>query len=284
MGRVIVGVDGSETAARALERALLEAQRRGDQLTVFRAWLPPVWVGASLGQTYSYDAMSTEISSAKEAKREAAEMAEKALSATGVAVVTDVRVEEGQPGPLLVDASRDADLLVVGTRNRNVLMDGIFGRAATYVTHHATCPVLLVPGGGPTSPYRRVVVGVDGSNQSVAALHWGHRVAQEEGRPLVALHVHSFGRLPHDVEREINDARAWLAGLVTQELGPGAASVELEAGAASARVLQAVGDDDLLVLGARGQGGFAGLHLGSVADQCARHAPCVVAIVRGVTS
>jgi nucleotide-binding universal stress UspA family protein len=263
----------------------LEAHRRGDQLTVFRAWLPPVWVGAALGQTYSYDAMSAEISSANEAKHEAAEMAQKALSSTGVSVVTDVRVEEGQPGPLLVDASRDADLLVVGSRDRNALLDGIFGRAVTYVTHHSTCPVLLVPAGsGPTSPYRRVVVGVDGSVQSLAALRWGHRVAQEEGRPLVALHVHPYGRLPRDVEPELDEARAWLAQLVTQELGAGAASCEVEAGAPSEGVLRAVGEEDLLVLGARGKGGFAGLHLGSVADQCARHAPCVVAVVRGVTS
>jgi nucleotide-binding universal stress UspA family protein len=131
--------------------------------------------------------------------------------------------------------------------------------------------------------HRRVVVAVDGSPQSLAALHWARRVVRDEGCPLVALHVHELGRLPRDVHREVSDARAWLAQLVSHELGVGVASCDVEVGAPTERVLNAVGEEDLLVLGARGTGGFAGLHLGSVADQCARHAPCLVAVVRSAS-
>jgi nucleotide-binding universal stress UspA family protein len=284
MRRVVVGVESTESSAKALERALLEARRRNAHLTVLRAWQPPVWVAAAMGQAAAFNPLAAEAATAEAARTEAAEMLEKALSALGSRLLTDVVVDEGPAGPLLVEASKDADLVVVGSHERNALVDRLFGRTTTYVAHHAACPVLLVPAqAAPLSVYRRVVVGVDGSPQSLAALRWARDLAREEGCPLVALHVHTFGRLPRDVEPELGEARAWLERVVTDELGAGTAMCEVEVGAPGEAVLRAVGDEDLLVLGARGTGGFAGLHLGSVSDQCCRHAPCAVAIVRGAS-
>jgi len=278
MTGVVVGVEGTIAAARALDRAALEARRTGRALTVVRAWQRPVWVGASMGQVYDYDVFASAVSSEETAREEAAELVAKASD-----VPPDVRlvVEEGPAGSVLVDASEDADLLVVGSHPRRPLLSRVLGSTASHVVHHAHCAVMVVPAEGvAASPYQQVVVGVDGSPASLAALRWAATRAHDEGCPLVALHVHQFGRLPRDVVAEIADTRAWLLDLVGRELGTDTVACEVLAGSPSEQVLNTVQEDDLLVLGARGEGGFAGLHLGSVADQCTRHAPCVVAIVR----
>jgi nucleotide-binding universal stress UspA family protein len=68
------------------------------------------------------------------------------------------------------------------------------------------------------------------------------------------------------------------------EAGAAAEPVEIERsvveGPPTAALLGAVTEDDLLVVGSRGRGGFAGLLLGSVSEQVAQHAPCPVVIVR----
>jgi nucleotide-binding universal stress UspA family protein len=121
-----------------------------------------------------------------------------------------------------------------------------------------------------------IVVGIDGSEESKDAL----RFALEEAKLRKAgLHVvHAEHHYAGDQER-VN----WLDGIVREVVGesPG---VEIEqsivdGGAASVLVDMAAGAD-MLVVGSRGHGGFAGLLLGSVSQQVAHHASCPVAIVR----
>jgi nucleotide-binding universal stress UspA family protein len=136
---------------------------------------------------------------------------------------------------------------------------------------------------------RTIVVGVDGSEPSRGALTWALRQAELTGARLVAVtcweYPVSFGWAPPyplDFNPD-NDARAMLDALVDEAVA-GSPHVEVERVVAEghpARILlDAAKNADLLVLGTRGHGGFAGLLLGSVSEHCVAHAACPVVVVR----
>jgi nucleotide-binding universal stress UspA family protein len=88
----------------------------------------------------------------------------------------------GSAGRALLDTATGADLLVVGARGRGALR-GLLGSVSHQCVHHAACPVVVVPGGEAVpsaASWERVVVGVDGSDASAAALRW----ALEEAAPM----------------------------------------------------------------------------------------------------
>lgn len=145
-----------------------------------------------------------------------------------------------------------------------------------------------------------VVGGVDGSAGSNEALRWALAEARLHRAPLRALHawVYLHTLVPplvgypytrDTIEPAVLDAAA--AGQQTAErvldealAGLGDVDVELERlivqDSAAQALIAAVTPHDLLVVGSRGRGGFAGLLLGSVSQECAQHAPCPVVIVR----
>jgi len=137
----------------------------------------------------------------------------------------------------------------------------------------------------------KIVVGVDGSESSQEALRWAAAEARLRGLPLEARmawgyvdqhHVPAEARYfdPAYGEAEARDA---LAQYVSDALGPDAShDVQLRPTCdLPARALVAAGEDAaLLVVGARGRGGFTGLLLGSVSQKVLHHAPCPVAVIR----
>ncbi|MGW3076134.1 universal stress protein [Kitasatospora sp. NPDC001132] len=139
----------------------------------------------------------------------------------------------------------------------------------------------------------KIVVGVDGSEQSRRALRWAVRQAELAGAAVEAVIGWEppfsgwGGNVPVPGEKAFGDiARKILTESIEKAVGP-EPSVEIaarvEEGTAAQALLKAAGDDDvaLLVVGSRGLGGFTGALLGSVGQHCAQHAPCPVVIVRG---
>jgi nucleotide-binding universal stress UspA family protein len=139
----------------------------------------------------------------------------------------------------------------------------------------------------------KIVVGVDGSVASNAALRWALDEARLCGVRLEAVHafaspeVSTTSQALHLIETDFAPFRAAGAALVDRalsEAGAAAEPVEIERSVVewppAAALLDAAKEADLLVVGSRGRGGFAGLLLGSVSEQCAHHAPCPVVIVR----
>lgn len=144
----------------------------------------------------------------------------------------------------------------------------------------------------PAGPSRGwIVVGVDGSEPSEAALRWAATEAHRRGVGLQVVTCWSYPMLPwgpyqpplsgQDFEVE---ARQVAEAEVEKVLGPDRDSIDLqisvEEGAASLRLLDLDQVADLIVVGSRGRGGFAGLLLGSVSQHLAEHARCPVVIVR----
>jgi nucleotide-binding universal stress UspA family protein len=157
--------------------------------------------------------------------------------------------------------------------------------------HHARVPIAIVRADGPEAGGReRVVVGIDGSEPSEAALRW----ALDEGaaRKAVLQVVHAweapviYGPVGGVSGSEIGAIESGAHRLVDdmiERLDETAASVEVERtvlpGGPASSLLDAAEGADLVVVGRRGLGGFGRLLLGSVSEHVARHAPCPVVVV-----
>lgn len=140
----------------------------------------------------------------------------------------------------------------------------------------------------------RIVVGVDGSELSRAALRWAAEEARFRGMTLDVVlawrHPYSTFVPAFDVpavEELEGAARATLLDLMrdaqlSETSEPAASAIPIEGPAAPALVEAAIGAD-LLVVGARGVGAFRGMLLGSVSQHCVTHATCSVAVIRDET-
>ena len=138
-----------------------------------------------------------------------------------------------------------------------------------------------------------IVVGMDGSGCSVAALRWALEEARLRGARIRAVYawgtpfVSTYHEAAHYIDTDFAAVRAAatrvLEAAVADAVG-GRAGVEVEQivveGPAAGALIDASRDAALLVVGSRGIGGFTGLLLGSVSHQCAQHAACPVVIVR----
>jgi nucleotide-binding universal stress UspA family protein len=284
MTTIVVGVDPSSAGRKAMAFALREALLRGADVLAVRAWTPP-----SFGLSYPIAAVVAELDEqvAAESLRLAEEHLKLAVDEVPGADAVERRAMavRGPAPQVLVEAARDALLLVVGSRGHGVLSRAVLGSVSSSVLHHAAGPVAVVP---PTAvldgPVRRVLVGVDHSPQSSAALRWGVDEAALHDAQLVPVHVHQHivtGEECVDLtaleqsERGALQAAAAAAGaserLSEPEVLVGHPAASLEALATPA---------DLLVVGSRGRGGFAGLLLGSTSTQLAQHAAAPVVVVR----
>jgi nucleotide-binding universal stress UspA family protein len=143
MPGVIVGVDGSEHSQHALNWAVREAGLRGAALTVLAVHQVASnhWTGNP--ELYPADQPATEA-----VRRAAEDVVQKAVSQAGEpapASVT-VRAVSGLARQELVEASSDADLVVVGQRGGGGFARLLMGSVSSQVVHHAACPVVVVPG------------------------------------------------------------------------------------------------------------------------------------------
>jgi nucleotide-binding universal stress UspA family protein len=142
MSGVVVGYDGSACGDAALRWAAHEARLRGVTLRVISA-VAQRHVPAQLSSSVYVDPPEENLTAAREhvdaaLSRLRAEMGESEMPEI------DVSVPIGNAGALLVDASRTADLLVVGSTGNNIWIQLMLGSVSTIVTHHAHCPVTVV--------------------------------------------------------------------------------------------------------------------------------------------
>jgi nucleotide-binding universal stress UspA family protein len=136
-GRVVVGVGEKPAGSAAVRFAFDEARRRGVPVDVVRAWRWPAH------ETTDHPLMSGE--PARLHEQQAVEALETALQDVPADIESHRRVVEGHTRTVLVDASRDADLLIVGARRRPGHYGLQLGRVAHGVLHHSACPVVIVP-------------------------------------------------------------------------------------------------------------------------------------------
>ena len=276
---VVVGVDGSASAYRAVEWAAGEAHRRGVGLRLVRAFS---WTTADhpTGWVARYRDEMLDVSRRQVAR------AVRVAADTRPDVEAESQVEIGAPIEVLSSEARRAQLLVLGDRGLGEVAGLVLGSVAVSLAASGACPVVVVRGERAGAD-GAVVVGVDGSPVSEAALAFAFDAAAARGVDLVAVHAWSPTAIDEELASLVEwDASAESAVLAERLAGWGQKYPQVAVrrtvvrdGAVRALVTASAGAQ-LVVVGSRGRGNAAGLLLGSVSHGVLHGAHCPVAVVR----
>jgi len=287
---VVAGIDGSGSAVHAAVWAGAEAVRRGRPLRLVQVYaLPQVTAPIAFGTTEQVRAGLAERAEGWLAEARTAVLAEH----PELEIATAAR--EWSPVTALIQESRHAELVVLGSRGLGGFTGLLVGSTAVAVVAHARCPIIVVRGRLPQDPPPAtgpVVVGADGSPDSDAALAFACEEARLRGTGLTAVHTWSDvladGMLrPHPLQENVEEIeqseRAKLAEQVSgwQDKFPDL-TIELDVtrGRPVRTLLERGEHAQLIVVGCRGRGGFTGMLLGSTSQALIAHSPCPVAVVR----
>jgi nucleotide-binding universal stress UspA family protein len=289
-GAVVVGVDGSAPAHRALEWAAREAARSRRPLHIVHAY------GAAMGYPGGAAYLAFTAADAQRFASAAQTTLDESIRAARE-LFPDLEVSsaliDASPTSTLLDRAARAHTLVVGARGRGTFAGAVLGSVSSQVAMHAACPVVVVKDRpDPERPPAGVVVGIDGSADSQPAVGYAFEQASSRGVPLEVVRAWWFDRAdaPGSVEQALatDDRVAAQQDLLVAEALAGWAEkypdVEVKRSVISSPVVSALleraADAELLVVGSRGRGGFAALLLGSVSHAVLHRADCPVAVVR----
>jgi nucleotide-binding universal stress UspA family protein len=280
MTTIVVGVDGSPSSENALRWACGEASlHSGAQIIAVSVGLAP---SATSGPTKM--------------------LADAVASVAGESDLHIVqRAVPGVTWEALLEEATNADMVVVGRRGLGALKGRLLGSVSRQIVNHSRIPVVIVPWvehvETPHKPTDPMVVGVDGSQNSVDALRWAATRARTVGCALRAAYV--WGQRPYLDPRDDDfdwglPAVADLIAAATAELDTYLTAAALPAdveivpvlleGARAAALIEESRSASLLVVGARSHRGLAELLLGSTATEIVHHAQCPVAIIRHDTA
>lgn len=277
---MVVGIDGSTDAAHALAWAATRTERFG-LIKGVAAWTYPAWA-------ISDPVMGAAPLPIDDFKGEAHRLVVDTVSSIPSELRLAPVVVNKSAGAALVEQGSTANLIVIGTRGRGAIADTVLGSVSSHVAAHAEVPVAVIPESAPLTPAQRVVVAVDGSTNSVAALAWAMRTT-EPGVELVAVHVWSFSSPMTPTVESPAVSYSEKEGGRTLEQTVAAASRLVPGHSHEVKRQLVYGDPlnalrafasgaDLLVVGARGHRGLAGLLLGSVTSSLV-HQPLVATVV-----
>lgn len=285
---VLVGVDGSETSDVAAEWAAREALKLGWRLHVVCAYSLPTFTVASLDGGYA----ALDDSAIRAGAQAVLDDAVQALGREGLEITSSL--ETGDAAGVLVELSRNAGLAVIGTRGKGGFADRLLGTVSSALPAHAHCPTVVVPVREEHDvlvPIRRIVVGVDGSESAKVALAraideaelWGVELTAVAAVPMVTGSSALSAWLPASTDREaiLAEVEVGLNAAVDAAVAGRNVVVKRHAldGSGSALLTEFSTAVELIVVGTRGRGGFAGLLLGSTSQTLLHHAICPIMVV-----
>jgi nucleotide-binding universal stress UspA family protein len=283
---VLVGVDESACAKEALAWAAADAAARQTRLTVATV--------VDLPQLGDVPLTGQMLAAARPAAQQIVYDAIERTRELAPGVQVQVRVASGNPAAELLRLAEDADEVVVGSHGASEFAALLIGSVGTQVAEHARGPAVVVRSRSVAGP---VVVAIDNSPHSDAALEYGFAYADRHNLPLVALHVYPLGAVvypamlypvpPHPATQKRSRIRAEAARTSghsverwTEKFPDVAARTDVTEGTAVHELVEASKTAGLLVVGTRGHGGLAGMLIGSVSHGVMRHAHCPVVIAR----
>lgn len=288
---IVVAVDGSESASAAVVWAARAAQASSRPLRIVTVVHIP---GFYYSEPYLAESFRDELEESGRAYLADAKKLAQQTAGPGVNVTTEGH--RGRVANTLVELSKAARMVVLGSRGHGEFTGLVVGSTAVAVLAHAESPVVVIRGrtvDGQQPPAEGpVVVGVDGSEQSEAATAVAFEEASVRGATLVAVHVWSdvsvqpsLGAVPDDPHWSRIQAQEELvlserlAGY--QERFPDLTVQRVVERDRPVRVLSGFAEEaQLIVVGRRGRGGLTGMLLGSTSNALVHTADCPVMVVR----
>lgn len=279
---IVAGVDESDCAADALRWASREADLHNATLSAVMAW-------GLLDQHHIVDDRFDPSYGGAQADRALREYVTRVLGDQRAASIAMHAVCD-LPARALLDASANADLLVVGARGFGGFRGLLLGSVSQHCLHHTRGPIAIIrPTDEPPKAEGRIVVGVDGSPTSQRAFRWALTEARARDAMLDVVHAWQgpdAAYLPHQAGA-IDTSDYESAAMRTLDMIVAAADPKDEArirtapvrGRAAPAILDAAHGADLVVVGTRGHSPLKRLVIGSVANQLAHHAPCPLVVV-----
>jgi nucleotide-binding universal stress UspA family protein len=282
----VVGYDGSPASEAAAYWAVAEAERRPAKVRMVHVLALPM-VSSPMGL-----AVSLQTEPLRRAAERLLDKACRRIRADHPDVPIEVVVEFGGTAPALLQEATEAALVVLGSRGLGEFRDLATGSVSAHVATHAPCAVVVIPPRWESDDAHGIVVGVDGSEISSAAVDFAFEQAQTRSTTLTAvLAWHDPVRtgpgdmlqLVYDLDVLEQEAAAVLAESIAghaEKYPDVLVKKELVHGHADDVLIDAGRSAELLVVGSHGRGAFRGLLLGSTSRSLVHYAPCPVAVVR----
>jgi len=269
---IVVGIDGSAHAWRALDWAADRAQRHRLPLLLVHASRALLDEG-----TIPQEALRRLIAEREDLLGEARRYALKVQPGLDV----ETRLVPADPGRALVEQSEHADLVAVGSRGLGGFEGLLLGSVGLSTAAHARCPVLVVSRSAPypTDAPKKIVIGVKGLDGERAFIDWAFGEAASRGSGILALHAVGGEFSPRRRVIEDMELSESLAGY--RERYPDVTVDRLVSDRTPSQALvQASGSAGLVVVGARRRRGpLAGMVLGRVNHTVLHHTRCPVVVV-----
>lgn len=292
--RILCPSDFSDVSSHALEHAIVLAKWYEARLLALHVYNPVLVPGAGLGLPGYADVVAADVGDTSRLHQRLREWFEPAISA-GLDVETEV--VSGPTAKRIAEASRSADLIVIGTHGLSGFEYPMLGSVTEKVLRKSQCPVLTVPPRSRATsrlPFRKVLCATDFSEPSLAAVEFAFSLAKEGDAELIVLHVIEWPETeapllttPFDVPeyRRLREAgaRHELDALVPQDARSWCDPVlRLTHGKPYREIVGTANEEscDLIVMGVRGRGTIDLAFFGSTTNQVVRQATCPVLTVR----
>lgn len=286
-GSIVVGVDRSRSAQSAVRWAAADAARHGAELLLVNVLSTPDMYMPGLSYApINFQPLERD---GRDLLREATVVAMKSAAPLGNIEIS-TRMVHGPVSPTLLNLSKGARLVVVGSRGMGAVGRGAFGSTSGTLARHAHCPVAVVHAETEdleATPRGRVVVGVDGSNCSVSAIAIAFDEASTRGAELVAVHAWADPNKRFEYRIEWTDVEQSEHAVLAESLAGWAESYPdvrvkrvLVADGAIRALTAESSNADVVVVGTHGRGGFAAMTLGSTSQALLHRAKCPIIIAR----
>ncbi len=284
-GSIVVGVDGSEHAARALDWAARQAVLEHRPLALVHGFHPVAQTALGALELDGEDRYEL-LRGLRHAARTSLEEAADRVHELEPSVQVKTHLLDADARQALVDASRTAHLLVVGSRGRGAIKGLLLGSVSVAVAQLSACPVIVCRPRQADPVTHRVVVGADGTPESVPVIDFAFRQASLYGLTLTVMHCfwevvaadEAVGR-PLAAPTDMNVLLAESVAGFTESYPDVEVRVEPSRGLVDQVLVQATPTTDLLVVGRRHQPAIARLLHASMAAAVLERAAGTVAVI-----